>query len=56
MRTLIYLLAWGGFFFLMMRYGCGAHIMGHRHGSHGRPAPDPRREPSQPEETRRDAA
>ena len=30
------LLLWGGLFFVMMRYGCGAHMMGgHRHGSHG---------------------
>jgi YHS domain-containing protein len=31
------LLLWGGFFFLMMRIGCGAHMMGGHanHGSHG---------------------
>ena len=29
MSTLVYFLIWGGFFFVMMRFGCGAHIMGH---------------------------
>ncbi|MBI4294290.1 MAG: YHS domain-containing protein [Betaproteobacteria bacterium] len=37
-------LLWGGVIFLMMRYGCGAHMMG-RHRGHGscgkdRAAPD----------------
>jgi YHS domain-containing protein len=32
MNSLIYFLIWGGLFFLMMRFGCGAHIMGHGHG------------------------
>jgi YHS domain-containing protein len=31
MNSLIYFLIWGGLFFLMMRFGCGAHIMGHGH-------------------------
>ena len=31
MQTLIYFLLWGGFFFMMMRFGCGAHIMCHGH-------------------------
>ena len=30
------LLLWGGLFYVMMRYGCGAHMMGgHGHGKHG---------------------
>ncbi len=29
MSTLVYFLIWGAFFFFMMRFGCGAHIMGH---------------------------
>ena len=29
MSTLVYFLVWGAFFFFMMRFGCGAHIMGH---------------------------
>lgn len=35
LKSLGWLLLWGGFFFLMMRHGCGAHMMG-GHGSHGR--------------------
>lgn len=27
-----YFLVWAALIFLMMRYGCGAHVMGHRHG------------------------
>ncbi len=35
-KSLLWILVWGGLFFLMMRYGCGSHIMGgHGHGSHG---------------------
>ena len=37
MSTLLYFLFWGGLFFLMMRFGCGAHIMGHGHGQHEAP-------------------
>ena len=33
-KSLISILIWGAAFFLMMRLGCGAHMMG-RHGSHG---------------------
>ena len=29
MSTLVYFLGWGAFIFFMMRFGCGAHIMGH---------------------------
>ena len=32
MPTYLYFLLWGVFFFMMMRFGCGAHIMGHGHG------------------------
>ena len=43
MATLWYFLLWGAFIFLMMRFGCGAHVMGHRHGhspkSNGVPLP-----------------
>jgi hypothetical protein len=36
MGLLLYLLFFAGFFFLMMRFGCGAHVMGHgQHGNHG---------------------
>ncbi len=34
MESLIYFLLFAGAFFLMMRFGCGAHVMGHGHG-HG---------------------
>jgi YHS domain-containing protein len=35
MGSLVYFLIWAGAFFLMMRFGCGAHIMGHGHsGKH----------------------
>jgi len=33
-QSLLGILIWGGLFVLMMRYGCGAHIMG-GHGHHG---------------------
>ena len=32
MEALLYFALWAGFIFLMMRFGCGAHIMGHGHG------------------------
>ena len=33
MEALLYFILWAAIFFLMMRFGCGAHIMGHGHGS-----------------------
>jgi len=42
MEALLYFALWAGFIFLMMRLGCGAHIMGP--GSAGGPA----RNPNQP--------
>lgn len=36
MGTVGYLLVWALFFFFMMRFGCGAHIMGHGHHGHHR--------------------
>lgn len=35
LKSVLSLLGWGALFFLMMRYGCGAHVMG-GHGRHGR--------------------
>ena len=35
-QTILYFLVWAGIFAAMMRFGCGAHVMGHRHGA----APD----------------
>jgi YHS domain-containing protein len=36
MEALLYFAVWAGLFFLMMRFGCGAHVMGHNraHRSH----------------------
>jgi len=33
MDALIYFVVWGALIFLMLRFGCGAHVMGH--GQHG---------------------
>ncbi len=38
MEGLLWLLIFGVLFFVMMRYGCGAHITHGGHGSHGDPA------------------
>lgn len=33
--NVLYFLMWAVLFFFMMRYGCGAHVMGHaHHGDH----------------------
>ena len=35
MGTVLYLLVFAGLFMLMMRFGCGAHVMGHnQHSGH----------------------
>ncbi len=35
-KPLVSILIWGGLFFSMMHFGCGAHLMGgHGHGHHG---------------------
>ena len=31
MSSIVYFLFWGALIFLMMRFGCGAHVMGHGH-------------------------
>ena len=31
-QAVIYFLLWAGLFALMLRFGCGGHIMGNRHG------------------------
>jgi YHS domain-containing protein len=33
MGTVAYLLFWAVLIFVMMRFGCGAHVMGHHHHS-----------------------
>ena len=35
MQALIYFAVFAGLFFLMMRFGCGAHVVGHGHGRRG---------------------
>lgn len=35
LQAALYFLMWAGAFALMMRYGCGAHVMGHRHKHEG---------------------
>lgn len=35
MEALIYFAIWAAVFFLMFRFGCGAHLMGHGHGQSG---------------------
>lgn len=34
MSALLYFALWAGFIFLMMRFGCGAHVTGHGHADH----------------------
>jgi YHS domain-containing protein len=37
MSATIFFLVWAALIVMMMRYGCGAHVMGHgRHGQHKR--------------------
>ena len=40
MQPWLYLLIFGVLFLMMMRGGCGSHVMGHGHGGHGA-TPDP---------------
>ena len=39
--NILYFLLWAGVFFFMMRFGCGAHIMGHGHHHGGKEADAP---------------
>ena len=34
LQDVLYYVFWAGLFFVMMRFGCGAHIMGHGHHHH----------------------
>jgi hypothetical protein len=43
LETVLYFLFWAGLFFVMMRFGCGAHVMGHMHHRDG---PEKKHEPS----------
>jgi YHS domain-containing protein len=40
MESLIYFLLWAALIDLMMRFGCGAHVFGHRHGDSRAPRAD----------------
>ena len=47
LENVLYFLLWAGLFVVMMRFGCGAHIMGHGHhrggvSAHGDGAENPR--------------
>ncbi len=37
MEALLNFALWAGLIFLMMRFGCGAHVMGHGHGKKSEP-------------------
>jgi len=39
MEALLYFVIWGALIFFMMRFGCGAHIMGHNASSAGPEGP-----------------
>lgn len=39
-QTILYFLIWGVFISMMMRFGCGAHVMGHRHHGQQNGEPD----------------
>jgi hypothetical protein len=39
MMSLLYFLLWAGLFLVFMRFGCGAHVMGHGHGHKTRASP-----------------
>lgn len=41
LQNVLYFLLWAGLFFLMMRIGCGAHVMGPGHHHRSRPDDGP---------------
>ncbi len=45
LENVLYFLIWAGLFFIMMRFGCGSHIMGHGHYHSSAPG-DRRNEPN----------
>jgi YHS domain-containing protein len=44
MEALLYFAFWAGLIFFMMRFGCGAHVMGHGEGQQRQASGDDRRE------------
>lgn len=47
LKSLLWLLVWGGVFYFMMRHGCGAHMMG-GHGGHSHGGAEPGGETKDP--------
>ena len=41
MSELLYFLIWAAVIFVMLRFGCGAHVMGHGHGKAERDGGNP---------------
>lgn len=46
MEALLYFIIWGAAIFVMMRFGCGAHVMGHSR-NHGQAEESPKTESSE---------
>jgi len=42
MEALLYFALWAGLIFLMMRFGCGSHVMGHGHSHEKAGASEPK--------------
>lgn len=42
MASILYFLLWAGLFVVLMRFGCGAHVMGHGHRHGDSPSGDPK--------------
>ena len=42
MASILYFLLWAGLFVVMMRFGCGAHVMGHGHQHDNTPSGGPK--------------
>lgn len=50
MQTVVYLVMWALLFVFMMRFGCGAHVMGHTHHRHHGRNPHQTSKPGAPAE------
>ena len=42
MTSILYFLFWAGLFVVLMRFGCGAHVMGHGHHHDDSPSDGPK--------------
>ena len=47
MEAFLYFALWAALIFLMMRFGCGAHVIGHGHRPHGARDKNPSSTPDQ---------